>query len=202
MDYFPIEVAPNVAFSPETFPLPSLLRENCNPTILNAPFEPTNIYLDKLARYPSARLALFSWINLLQKQTSLVSSSCYPDLWAKIGYLRDCALLPSQMILEMEAEQELLPSTVRAQLDATLKKRDRSIISQLMPELANPRLATPTAPTSFLSLQSIGAALFGTSDTLLKKDDTDTEKGTSFYHFNRYRMYEFKKKKNRNRETG
>eukprot|EP01035_Chromulina_nebulosa_P034785 gene34785-46723_t len=68
------------------------------------------------------------------------------------------------MVLYAEAEVgagEILPSTVRAQFDSALRQRDRARKRLLRPKATLPKPAIRSAPASFLSLQGLGEALFG-----------------------------------------
>ena len=157
------------ATPPPQLQMPSLLREDCEEELLasSSLFERPSVYLHQLSRHPSAQLALLHWTGLLlrqQPQPVLAESDYSSNLWVRLGFLRDCGLLPSQMVLYAEVEVgagETLPGTVRAQFDAALRQRDRARRRLLRPKAASPKPAIRSAPASFLSLQGLGEALFG-----------------------------------------
>ena len=176
--------------SPPQLLLPSLLREDCEEELLasSSLFERPSVFVRSLSRHPSAQLALLHWTNMVVRQQPepiLAESDYSSNLWLRLGFLRDCGLLPSQMVLHAEVDVgagEMLPTTVRAQFDAALQQRDRARRRLLRPKSTAPKPTIRSAPASFLSLQGLGEALFGSGEPNPAPRKHRRKKSSQFSH--------------------
>jgi hypothetical protein len=125
---------------------------------------PSDVLLENLLGSTSARAALNVLLYLAHQQPSPFGSQekCWRILWCFLGTLRDCILLPTKMVVDIDVD--LLPPQFRSEFEARLRTAE-SLKHILKGEKKESTLFnnSPTVKksTSILSLQSIGEALFG-----------------------------------------
>jgi hypothetical protein len=106
------------------------------------------IFVDNLLQSMPARAALGTYLQVIQNNPNYIES-CWSVVMYSLGVLRDCLLLPRQMVIEPDAD--LLPPIVRSQFETRLKAS------------CTPRTVTtsPISPLSAAKKQSSLLSLLG-----------------------------------------
>ena len=116
------------------------------------------LLLYQLRHFESARCSASTLLSLILSSQAAIGN--WSVVWYFLGGLRDCAVLPKDMVLDVDAD--LLPPNIREEFELALLDIDRKAFEQ----------GKPVAPkkvkrqnTSLLSLQGLGEALFGGAET-------------------------------------
>lgn len=128
------------------------------------------LLLYQLRHFESARASTSMLLSLIQ--TSQASISHWGLVWYFLGGLRDCAILPKEMVLDVDTD--LLPPNIREDFELTLLEIDKSAFEQAKP-VAPKRVKRQN--TSLLSLQGLGEALFGGADSDEMRVDSPLDGG-------------------------
>jgi hypothetical protein len=119
----------------------------------------TSAFLEVIINSVSARVALNTLLRLVQHCHNCFGAFSWAVVWHSLGLLRDCVLLPKQMVTEVD--KDILPTAVRTDFDARVKKTKES---QVQSSKSNSGKGDDKKRTkSYLSLTSISEALFGPS---------------------------------------
>lgn len=100
-----------------------------------------------------ARAALGTLLQIVHNNPTYIGNSWSVILFT-LGYLRDSSLLPRVMV--SDCDDDLLPQMVRTEFEARLAAIERKKVVQS---------AAPKKSSSLLSLQGLGEAFFGASDS-------------------------------------
>jgi len=126
-----------------------------------------SLLLYQLRHFESARTSASTLLGLIQ--TSQAAIGDWALVWYFLGGLRDCAVLPKEMVLDVDTD--LLPPNIREEFELALLDVDRKAFEQLKP-VAPKKVKRQN--TSLLSLQGLGEALFGGSDSSSEAARTDS----------------------------
>lgn len=113
-----------------------------------------SLLLYQLRHFESARASTATLLALIQ--TSQAAIGDWTLVWYFLGCLRDCAVLPKELVLEVDTD--LLPPHIREDFELALLDIDRKAFDQQKP-VAPKKVKRQTS--SLLSLQGLGEALFG-----------------------------------------
>eukprot|EP00596_Hydrurales_sp_CCMP1899_P004941 CAMPEP_0119047238 /NCGR_PEP_ID=MMETSP1177-20130426/51980_1 /TAXON_ID=2985 /ORGANISM="Ochromonas sp, Strain CCMP1899" /LENGTH=1905 /DNA_ID=CAMNT_0007021581 /DNA_START=110 /DNA_END=5824 /DNA_ORIENTATION=- len=113
----------------------------------------------------AARAALGTLMLVVHCHPSYLDSQSWQVTWILLSLLRDCTLLPAQMVLSEEGsgDSDLLPPACRAEFESRLVAAERREME------GHTRLTSRTSAeevkksSSIMSLQGLGEALFGSS---------------------------------------
>ena len=117
-------------------------------------------FISNLIHSVPARAALGTLLQIVHNNPTFIDQG-WTAIWHSLGVLRDCALLPMQMIIETDVD--LLPPMVRREFEARLAAIASAIASAKSNEGAS-RVTTVKKTPSLLSFQGLGEAFFGTND--------------------------------------
>ena len=112
-----------------------------------------------------SRTALGLVLAIFADQPSSVGYHCWQTIWSLLAMLRDCTLLPGQMIVddgEGTGDSDLLPPVCRAEFEMRLKAAELEMLQQ---QDAHSRAVSSKVKksSSLLSFQGFGEAIFGSS---------------------------------------
>jgi hypothetical protein len=114
----------------------------------------------------AARAALGTLLLVIHRHPSYLSRQCWRVTWIMLSLLRDCTLLPAQMVLlESSGDSDLLPPACRADFEMRLLLAERKEIEVQMRFYSKSGSTAPEVKksASLMSLQGLGEALFGSS---------------------------------------
>ena len=152
------------------------------PPLLQASDEMMELLLTSVA----SRAALGVVLTVFVTQPSAVGRRCWQAIWLLLAMLRDCTLLPGQMVVddtgEGSADSDLLPPVCRAEFEMRLKAAD---IKALQAKQREQRGRTTTAQvkksSSLLSFQGFGEAIFGTNSSSQSDPNSEELAGPGDY---------------------
>lgn len=110
-------------------------------------------------------------LSVIQTYQSTLSDD-WSIVWYFLGGLRDCALIPKELIVEREAD--LLPPNIRVDFENKLIDIDKTVFEQTCPK--QPKKIRKSN-SSLLSLQGLGEALFGSDDRGIQDADKSGDDG-------------------------
>lgn len=122
----------------------------------------TMIY--QFRHFDSAVSSATTLLSIIQTYQSTLSD--WSIVWYFLGGLRDCSLIPKELIVEREAD--VLPPNIRLDFENKLIDIDKTVFEQTCPK--QPKKIRKSS-SSLLSLQGLGEALFGSDDR--STQDTD-----------------------------
>lgn len=138
-----------------------------DPDNTTKPSEKNLIFVDNLLQSMPARAALGTYLQVIQNNPNYIES-CWSVVMYSLGVLRDCLLLPRQMVIEPDAD--LLPPIVRSQFEARLKSScipKTSSVSPLSP------LSEVKRRSSLLSFIGIGNSDDDEKDNVIPENDNN-----------------------------
>jgi hypothetical protein len=116
---------------------------------------------EQLQQFPSTRLSLINFLNLVQSNQSDIPE--WGLVWRALTFLRDCTLLPPQLVLDKDVD--LLPPKIRQEFQYKFYLLDQKLIDLYQPTTISVKPQKPQ-PASFLSFQGLGEVLFGSANTV------------------------------------
>lgn len=119
----------------------------------------------------SSRAALGVVLTVFVTQPSAVGRRCWQAIWLLLVMLRDCTLLPGQMVIddgEGAGDSDLLPPVCRAEFEMRLKAAD---VKALQAKRGRAATTQVKKSSSLLSFQGFGEAIFGSSLSDVASDE-------------------------------
>lgn len=114
--------------------------------------------VDLLTTSVAARVALGTFLLVIHKFPLYLKRSWHA-VWYSLGILRDCTLLPVEVV--NESDMDLLPPIIRADFEGRLKA-----IHEVSSSSKNTHITKEKKSLSLLSLQGLGEAFFGSSSNI------------------------------------
>jgi hypothetical protein len=127
--------------------------------------------IHQFRHFDSAVSSATTLLSVIQTYQSTLSD--WSIVWYFLGGLRDCSLIPKELIVEREAD--LLPPNIRLDFENKLIDIDKTVFEQTCPK--QPKKIRKSS-SSLLSLQGLGEALFGSDDRGAQDADKSTDDGS------------------------
>lgn len=134
-------------------------------------FDPT-LLLQQLYFFESVRSSMVTALTLVHEYQASVR--CWGAIFFFLSCLHDCALLPEDMVIEVDAD--LLPPHVRDEFEMKLLELERKRVMEARPTPS--KRAKKSA--SILSLQGLGEALFGSSSEVNMLEQGGEQPGRAY----------------------
>ena len=115
----------------------------------------------------ASRTALGLVLTIFADQPSNIGYPCWQIIWSLLAMLRDCTLLPGQMIVddcEGTGDSDLLPPVCRAEFEMRLKATELKTVQNLQAH-SHSVSSKVKKSSSLLSFQGFGEAIFGSSQS-------------------------------------
>lgn len=127
--------------------------------------------IHQFRHFDSAVSSATTLLSVIQTYQSTLSD--WSIVWYFLGGLRDCSLIPKELIVEREAD--LLPPNIRLDFENKLIDIDKTVFEQTCPK--QPKKIRKSS-SSLLSLQGLGEALFGSDDRSSQDADKSADDGS------------------------
>lgn len=127
--------------------------------------------IHQFRHFDSAVSSATTLLSVIQTYQSTLSD--WSIVWYFLGGLRDCSLIPKELIVEREAD--LLPPNIRLDFENKLIDIDKTVFEQTCPK--QPKKIRKSS-SSLLSLQGLGEALFGSDDRGAQDADKSADDGS------------------------
>lgn len=135
------------------------------------------LLLYQLRHFESARISAFTLLTLIQSSQAAIGN--WSLVWYFLGGLRDCAILPKEMVQDVDVD--LLPPNIREEFELALLDIDCAAFEQQKP-VAPKKVKRQN--TSLLSLQGLGEALFGGAEGDDSRTDSPLQEGLADEAYN------------------
>lgn len=115
----------------------------------------TDLLLYQFSHFEGARASATILLSIAHQYQSNFSN--WLAVFYFLGCLRDCALIPKEIVVELE-DDDILPPNIRLDFEHQLLELDKTIYEEIRPKLPK---KVKRGSSSLLSLQGIGEVLFG-----------------------------------------